>query len=231
MGFSDLFIKNGDAPKEVAPQKPSMPSSTTKFPTPTEQSTPLFNASQTPAFTSTPVSGGMSQEHLNNAIEVYQRGFDSLNQPGYDFYEFYQAVVAAGIDNPQIYQMAFMMGNGMDKSITKDKLLQQSDFYLNEITKVHSEYVTKGSAKRQELEQAKTNENQSLLTELEMMKQQLEAIKVQIADRENKLQAIGGKYEPKINEVNSKLAANETAKNTIVNSINQVKNGIISNLK
>jgi hypothetical protein len=64
-----------------------------------------------------------------------------------------------------------------------------------------------------------------------MMEQQLEALKTQIQDRQNKLNAIGGKYEPMISDVDNKIVANETAKNQIVQSIEQVKSGIINNLK
>jgi hypothetical protein len=168
---------------------------------------------------------------LVKAIEVYKSGFDSLNQNGYDFYEFYQAITQGGVNNPQIYPMAFTMANAMDKSVTKDKLIQTADFYLSEINKVYNDYVAKGNGKKQDLITQKNNENQALVTELSMMEQQLEALKTQIQDRQNKLNAIGGKYEPMISDVDNKLSANEMAKNQIVQSIEQVKTGIINNLK
>jgi hypothetical protein len=165
------------------------------------------------------------------ATEVYQNGFDSLNQAGYDFYEFYQAIVQGGIDNPQLYPMAFTMANAMDKTLTKDKLVQSADFYLNEINKVYSDYVAKGNTKKEELTIQKNNENQALVNELSMMEQQMEALKTQIQDRQNKLNAIDTKYGPMISEIDSKILANETAKTQITNSIQQVKNGIINNIK
>jgi hypothetical protein len=168
---------------------------------------------------------------FNKALEIYENGFDSLNQPGYDFYEFFKAVIQVGVDNSQTYPMAYAMATAMDKTITKEKLLSQSDFYVSEINKVYNDYVTKGNAKRQEIINQKNHENQSLLGELELMRQQLEALQTQMADRQSKLSAIDVKYGPLINEVEGKLSANDMAKQRIVSSIEMVKNGIINNLK
>ena len=245
MGFKDLFIVSEETPtdKPVEQTIPSpAPTSGTKFPTssPQPEETSVFSsfgfpktepAVVTPTFTSTPSTKGVSEEQLAKALATYTNGFDSLNQPGYDFYEFYQAVIGAGIENPQIYTMAFAMGTGMDKSITKSKLISQSDFYLTEINKVYNDFVTKGNAKRQEVIDQKNHENQSLMGELDLMKQQLEQLETQIADRQNKLSVIDSKYGPIISEVENKLTANNMAKDKIVNSIELVKQGINNNLK
>ncbi len=237
MGLKDLFIVSDENANDQPKQEVVKPTtSATKFPTieTTEEPSSIFSAfgfgkTETP----TPVhsmSTQASNEHLEKAFDLYQKGFDSLNQPGYDFYEFYQAVMQAGPTNPQIYAMALTMASAMDKSVTKDKLIQQSEFYLGEINKVYQDYNSKGLAKKQELTTQKQHENESLVSELSLLRQQLEAIQTQIADRENKLSVIDVKYAPMMGEVDSKLSANDIAKNKIVQSIEQVKNGIINNL-
>jgi hypothetical protein len=70
----------------------------------------------------------INAEHLEKAIELYQSGFDNLNQPGFDFYEYYQLVMNGGVTNP--HTMAFTMANTMDKLVTKVSLISQSDFIL-----------------------------------------------------------------------------------------------------
>ena len=238
MSFKKLFI-NSEEDAADKPKSAEMPQSQPKFPSsePTEQkSNSLFNfgfgsaPTPSPAPTFTP-STSVNSEHFAKALEIYEKGFDSLNQAGYDFYEFFKAVSQVGADNPQIYTMAFAMGSAMDRTITRDKLLQQSEFYLAEINKVYNDYVSKGSAKKNDLMNQKNSENQALVGELEMMNQQMEALRVQIQDRQNKLNAIDSKYGPMISDVDSKLVANETAKGQIVQKIEQVKNGIINNLK
>jgi polyhydroxyalkanoate synthesis regulator phasin len=244
MAFKDLFIKNDETaekPKTTAPVSAPVHSNTNlKFPNATEQASPaVFGDSSpstpTPSFSYTPTTpvntGGVTSEALNKALEIYQKGFDSLNQPGFDFYEFYQSVTNAGVTNPQIYSMAFSMANGMDKTVTKEKLVQQGEFYINEITKQYDDFVAQGNGKKQEIESQKTHENQSLVNELDLMNQQMESLKTQIEDSKRKLADIGTKYDPQISAIVDKLSANSLAKDKIISSIEQVKQGILTNLK
>ena len=238
MGLKDLFIVR-DENSENKPAQELVKQTTTKLPSSEPKteapSTSLFGSfgfgsNPTPAPTF-PTNTAVSNEALAKALDMYENGFDSLNQPGYDFYEFYKAVMAGDVDNPAIYGMAFGMGTAMDRTITKAKLLQQSEFYIAEINKVYNDYVAKGNTKRQEVLNQKNHENESLVSELSLMKQQLEQLQIQIADRENKLSVIDSKYGPILSDVENKIVANDMAKEKIVGSIEQVKNGIINNLK
>jgi hypothetical protein len=191
-----------------------------------------FNSEPTPTPTTTyqaPVQ--VSNEYMQKAFEMYEKGFESLNKDGFDFYEFYQSVMQGGPTNPQVYAMAFNMGSIMDKSLSKSKLINDADFYVAEITKVYNDNVSKGTAKKQNLLAQKDSENKSLVAELENMEQQLEALKIQIDDRRRKLSDIDIKYSPDLTDFDNRLGANELAKNKIVDSIEQVKQGIILNIK
>ena len=239
----DLFItpldENGkpikkvdEVKKEEAPTN-KFPSST-QFPTETP-STPLFNAVPTEQQvfttpTTTPTTPSMSNEHLVKAQVTYQTIFENANQAGYDFYEFYQSVIAS-IDNPQIYPMAFGLGSGMDKTVTKEKLVQQGDFYLNEINKNYQTFVGKGSEKKQEILNQKAQESDMLSAELAQMNKELVELQTKIQNNNNKLSAIDTKYGPMISEVERKILANDMAKNQLIGSIDKVKQGIIQNIK
>lgn len=243
MGFKELFINpdgnSDDEPKKDAPvvetPKTKFPSATTKFPSEANkgENTTFFGkaSDEAPMPEQTQVVNQMSNEHLDKAYDIYQKAFDNLNKSGYDFYEFYQTVTSGGATNAQIYPMAFAMGSAMDKTITKDKLLQQSDYYISEINKTYNNYVTQGNNKKQELVNQKDSENQSLLGELNSMEKEFEQLRLKIQDRKDKLSAIGTTYEPNINEIDSKLIANDMAKNKIIQSIEQVKQGIANNIK
>jgi hypothetical protein len=234
-----IFAQDGNSSEgtnQTAPA-PAKQTSATKFPETAQTSdvaTPVFNfptsapTQQPTTFAST---AGVSQEHLEKAIELYENGFNSLNQDGFDFFEFFQSVSHGGITNPQVYAMAYAMGTAMDKTISKEKLMSQADFYVSEITKVYEENVAKGQSKKDSLLKQKESENQTLANELSMFQQQLEALQIQIADRQNKLQAIDGKYQPQLADIDGKLTANTIAKNKIVEAIQTVKTGININIK
>lgn len=239
MGFKSLFI-NSDESEVSKPKITEVKHEINKFPVMDSQINDIFSNNTNTGFPSAtqaaaPVvalNNQASSEHINQFVEMYTRGFDGLNQPSYDFYEFYKAIVdSGGIDNPQMYVMAMAMGTSMDKGNTKARLLSQADFYVNEINKVYNQYVATGNSKRQDLITQKASEAQSLESELTNLRGQLEAIENQIKSKEGNLSTIDGKYTPLIGELDSKLKANDFAKDTIVASIQKVKSGITNNLK
>jgi hypothetical protein len=236
--FKNLIFAQDENPSEgTSTPAPVKQQTTSKFPDSgqaTTVATPVFsfpNSETTPTPTTFVSQANVSHEHLEKAIELYEKGFDSLNQNGFDFYEFFQSVSQGGIANPQVYTMAYAMGTAMDKTINKEKLTSQADYYIAEITKVYDENVAKGQGKKESLLRQKESENQTLANELTMFQQQLEALQIQIVDRQNKLQAINGKYQPQLDEVDSKLNANTIAKSKIVEAIEIVKSGINTNIK
>lgn len=218
--FTDTTVENqrSDIKEEMNSSSMSNTSKTT-FPTTFPTATPSFGASN-------------DNPHLAKFLDAYQHCLDTANQSGYDFYEFFQAILnSGGVDNPQMYIMAMSMGVAMDKTCNKNKLLSQADYYLSEINKVYEQNVASGTAKRQELTTQKESENQNLTAELSNLKEQLEAIQNQINSAQIKLSSVDGKYQPLINEVEQKIQANETAKNVITSNINKVKQGINNIIK
>lgn len=171
-------------------------------------------------------SNKASEEHIRSFSEMYQSGFDSINQPGYDFYEFFQSVSSGGIDNPQIYGMAMSVAKAMNKEISKESLINSANFYLSEILKVHQNFVESGNGKKKALIAQGDSEKQSLTNELNELNKQLSSIRIQIQDRETKLSMIGDKIQPQISELDSKLIANDFTKDKIVTTIEKVKSGI-----
>lgn len=242
MGLKDLFIISEDKRdgKETKPvTKTEFPKSTskntaTKFPKEIEFQDDVFPTSTSvkPTKTASNVSNGQpSEEHLTRFREMYKNGFDSLNQDGFDFYDFFQSVIHGGVDNPQTYTMAMAMGSAMDKSVTKNILLTQADFYMTEISKVHAKQSSSGGSKRQDTINQKDQENSSLSQDIQNLKLQASEIERQIKSKENELSSINNKYQPIISDIDSKLMANDLAKNEILTMIEKVKEGINKNLK
>lgn len=232
MGLKSLFFTDAES-KEEKVDKVTQVEPETTFPNKFPVSESLKTQTYFPTSTTTSAPFDVPDNaHLDKVVEMYEKGFESLNQNGYDFYEYFQAITSSGgADNPQMYQMAMTMGVAMDKTMTKTKLVSQADFYINEINKVYSHYVSSGNAKKQELVTQKNFENQNLSSELSNLREQLEALTNQIKSKENQLSLIDNKYQPTINEIDSKLRANETAKNKILSAITKVKDGINNNIK
>lgn len=160
---------------------------------------------------------------------MYQAGFDSLNKPGYDFYEFFKAIKAVGSNDPSLYKMALTMATSVDSSVSKSTLLEQADYYIQEIEKVHKEYQLQGAAKKEQILGNQKTEKNALTAEISSLEKQLLEIQHQISTKKNQLQTIDG-TSAEVLEIDQKINANNIAKSKILETISNVVDGIKINL-
>lgn len=217
-------------PNEEVSKKESVsfPETTTTFPEKT-MSFPVETIQQvnTVAVNTAPVS---CEPFMQKVMEMYEEGFNSLNQTGYDFYEYFKAVLKGGVTNPLVYQMALQMAQGMDSTVTKETLITQSDFYVKELEKVFNSYVSEGVGKKNSTIIEKEKESKELSESLTNIDKEIKKLTQEKEQKEEALRGIEGKYAPIIQEIDCKLLANETARNTLVGSIKSVVQGITTNI-
>jgi len=218
--FKDLFIISD----EKTDNKQSAP---TKFPE-TKSDAPI-TFPKTESVISTPIPLECASQ-MESVMKTYEDGFAKLNQPGVEFFEFFQAVIEGGSDKPDTYKMAFKMMKSLEKSMSKDSLIEQSQFYINELSNVHANYNSIGNKKKNELLTSKQTEDQKLRSEVQLLRQQLDTIKEQISSKELLINQIDGKYLPKITELDCTIKANDVARDRIIASLNSVVIGIKNNL-
>ena len=163
--------------------------------------------------------------HMDKIMGLYDNGFDSLNLEGYDFYEYFKGIIA-NADNPSMFLIAFQMAKGMDPNVTKERLLEQSQYYIDEITKVHTGYAADGSSKSEETLRLKAGEESSLTLEISSIDAELRRLTEEKKSKEVALSGIDAKYSTQITDVQCKIMANDMAKESIVGSIMKVVNGI-----
>ena len=109
--WKSLFIKETES--EAAAKKETKKDSTESYSFPISDTTPVMPASNSGTTPPPAIDPGV-QEVLN----VYESGLDSINMPGYDFYEFYKAITSIGHANENTYQLAYQMAKSLDKTIT-----------------------------------------------------------------------------------------------------------------
>ncbi|MBK6264935.1 hypothetical protein JKA74_07795 [Marivirga sp. S37H4] len=208
--------EDSKAKKVVEKAKPSQnfpdsPKSTTQFPKVTPKQ-------------------DLSESVLASIIEMYEAGFEGLNQPGYDFYEFFKAIQSVGSNDPQMYKMALTMAQSVDSKITKSSLLEQSDFYIAEIEKVHQKYEGQGKSKKEQIQNAQKVKKENLVAEISSLEKQLRDIQNQISSKKKDLQSIDINMLAEVSEIDQKITANDVAKSKILDTIMVVVNGINKNI-
>lgn len=172
----------------------------------------------------------VSDSVLTTIIEMYESGFESLNKPGYDFYEFFKAIKAVGSNDPAVYKMAFTMAQGVDSSVSKSTLLTQADFYIKEIEKVHKQYESQGNSKKSNILSTQKNRKDTLNTEISDLEKKLIEIQNQISVKKNLLQSVDADMISEVSEIDQKIVANDKARSKILETIVAVVEGIKNNI-
>ena len=218
--WKGLFINDENASKE----------NTSEIVTPETSSDSFPESSSTSKFPEyIPKTTTVSNETLSTIIEMYESGFDSLNKPGYDFYEFFKAIKAVGTNEPSIYKMALTMAKSVDSTVTKKKLLTEADFYIKEIEKVHKQYKNQGTTKKNQILSNQKTKKNALSTEISALEKQLMEIQNQISVKKNQLQSFDTNLTD-LSAIDQKIMANDAAKAKILETIVTVVNGIKNNL-
>lgn len=232
MGFKDLFFvsDNDDKKKEEKLDKGAHEAFKTKFPTsgsgytePKKQEINTVTTTVEEIVEITPENPACAP-HLDKIMKLYEDGFESLNMDGYDFFEFFKMIVEAGINNGAAYNMAFTMGKSM--GATKESLLSQAQYYIDEINKVHKHYVDGGTSKKESALKIKGEEEITLTSELSSINSEIARLTALKDEKERALASINSKYSPQITEIECKLMANDMARERILGTINTVVNGI-----
>ena len=210
--WKGLFI-NDEAEVEKEPQAAIIPQQNeiTKFPTHTTQPS---------------TSESLSNPFLKEVFEVYEKGFESLNAAGFDFFELYKSVLAVGISNPQSYQMAFTMGKTIQPDLTKQFLLEKANFYVTEIEKVYTKYDTIGKTKKSDLENNLTKEKYNLTKSIEELNTKIIQLQSELETKKAEFQKMDSSNIEQFSEIKLKMEANDLAKHKILDSINTVVTGI-----
>ena len=220
--WKSLFINPDDdsEQQEEAPAK-SKASATTSFP----------NSGGGQKFPeSTPMPNALSESVLKTIVEMYESGFDSLNKPGYDFYEYFKAIKAVGSNDPQVYKMALAMAQSTDAGVSKQRLLEEANYYIEEINKVHQKYSEQGKSKKDGIQRSASNKKENLNSEIIQLEKKLMEIQNQISSKKNDLQSLDVNMVSEIAEIDQKITANDVAKSKILTTIMGVVEGIKNSL-
>ena len=167
---------------------------------------------------------------ISDVFSVYEKGFEGLNNEGFDFFELYKSVMAVGPTNPQSYQMAFAMGKTLRPEITKEFLLDKSKYYISEIEKVFQNYDVIGNSKQNELNSSITHKKENLNKEIGNLQQQIATLQNTLQAKSAELSQIDNDNKQQFLEIQQKIEANNIAKQKILESINTVIAGINQHL-
>jgi uncharacterized small protein (DUF1192 family) len=171
-------------------------------------------------------NSSINNPFINEVFEVYNKGFEGLNNEGFDFFELYKSVMAVGPTNPQSYQMAFAMGKSIRTDLTKEFLIEKSKYYISEIEKVYSKFDSTGNTKNKNLADEILKNKNSLTLSISDLQNQINKLQTELENKKAELGRIDIDNKEVFFEIQQKIDANNIAKEKILESINTVITGI-----
>lgn len=175
---------------------------------------------------------------VKEVIDVYESGLDSINMPGYDFYEFYKAITSIGHANEHTYQLAYQMAKSLDKTVTAQKLMADAEFYISKINEVHGQYTNQGQQKMNALQQQKNGDKEKLQREIDagaaritQLRAELQQLEADINQKRSILTKTDESFNPQEKTIREKLMANDMARKISIDKLNSIKEGILHYIK
>jgi flagellar biosynthesis component FlhA len=176
--------------------------------------------------------------NVQEVLNVYESGLDSINMPGYDFYEFYKAITSIGHVNENTYQLAYQMAKSLDKTITAQKLMTDAEFYISKINEVHGQYVSQGQQKLNTLQEKKTTDKDKLQREIDagatrisQLRAELQQLEAAVNQKRTELAKTDDSFYPQEKAIREKLLANDMARKISIDKLNFIKEGILKYIK
>ncbi|MEO6733041.1 MAG: hypothetical protein ABIN01_17590 [Ferruginibacter sp.] len=154
-------------------------------------------------------------------LRVYQL-LESINKPGCDFFEVWNASVEMGGANSGNIKAAYTSLKYADKTLTKDKLLETGDFYISSLTKVLDAETIKRQEEKDKLLVQKDQEKTSLTTEINELEKQIAALQKKLAEKKTQNEGINQKYQPQLEAIDAKISNGHQSVNSVINEMQQV---------
>lgn len=154
-------------------------------------------------------------------LKVYQL-LESMNQPGCDFFEVWNAATEMGGANAVNVKAAFTSLRFADSTLTKDKLLQTGNYYKTSLTTVLDTETRKREAEKQGLQQQEEQAKNNLDVSIKQIEDEINNLQQKLAAQKTERDNIHSKYQPAITELDAKIAAGQQSVSSVIAEMEQV---------
>ena len=178
-------------------------------------------SSSNTAAKSAPVMNDADGSTKDMKLRIYQL-LESINKPGCDFFEVWNASVEMGGANSNNIRAAYTSLKYVDKSLNKQKLLETGDYYISSLVKVLETESSKRKEEKDKLLAQKEQQKTNLSTEIADLERQLAALQNRLAEKRKESESINEKYQPLVSEIDHKIISGQQAVNSVVDEMQQV---------
>lgn len=187
------------------------------------QNNPPVIPSTTTINSNAPVQPRVNPQSIDDNLQ--RRAFqliESINQPGVDFFEVWNAAVENGGVNAANVKAAFTALRFADGSLNKEKVVTSGNYYCNELSKALQNDLDKKTLEITQLKQQKDSTRDTLSKSISDIDQQLKNLQESLLQKKKELTEIDATYNPRIKEVETKMTNGQMAIQDIVAQMQQV---------
>lgn len=147
------------------------------------------------------ISGAENDDAAKRAYQL----IESINQPGVDFFEVWNAVEENGGAQPGVLKQAFNTLKYADKTLTREKFLSSGNYYKNELQKALDGDIRKKNEEKVAIENKIEATGRSLSNEISTLEQKIKDLQKTIADKQTELASLNTHWQPKLQEIEQKM--------------------------
>jgi archaellum component FlaC len=189
-------------------------------------------AAPTASKTATPVSNNTGIITTNIAsddmVQKIYSLFETMNKPGIDFFELWNAAEAMGGVTVNNLQNAFttLKVLGLDK----DTVLNTGEAYCTELQNRLNADIQKKKDEKESIALALQNEKKQLERDKQDFENKIQLLSSQLTETTTKLNQLDSKYTPQIQGIETKIQSGVNALNVVVSEIKSVLITVKSNI-
>jgi paraquat-inducible protein B len=154
-------------------------------------------------------------------LKVYQL-LESLNQPGCDFFEVWNAAGEMGGANSTNIKAAFTSLRFADKTLTKDKLLQTGAYYRDSLKNVLQTETQKREDEKTSLHRQKEQAKTGLDSTISSLEKQITDLQQQLQVKKTERSTLDEKYNPSIAAIDIKITQGQQSVNSVLAEMQEV---------
>jgi hypothetical protein len=206
--FTDEYNNANASPENVASNPPSTSiQPTTSSPTPSVPNN----------YTTT--SGTVSQDMLAKVHSLVE----SINKPGIDFFELWNAAEAMGGINDTTVSNAFVaLKIASGNALTKAVVISTGESYCAELRSALDSDVQQKSKTKQQIIDAKNNSSKNLSAEIADLNSRIIDMQNLLKEKNQKLQNIDADFDPKLKEIEDKINNGNAAVDAVIKEMRNV---------
>lgn len=215
--FEDDQTSSAPQSPSPAPAAPTQEKLNTPTPTYTSVTPPVATGKTPPPIPITANDGSTDLKEMK--LKVYAI-LEKLNEQGVDFFEVWNAAAAMGKVEENTLKAAYTSLKFVDSSLSKEKLVATGTNYANKLKETIAKESDQKQEEKKRTEQDQTMEIANLNSEIKALTENITKLQDDLQKKQVALGQINEKYEPKIKEIEQKIAIGNAAVGEVITEIN-----------